>query len=112
MKETNMHSKTITHKTWNQLNGRFDHSFDFVFRTKDEYLEFRRCWKHNYAALSQSIRDLKASIKAMMREREYTGPKQCDLHRLKREATLQLLMRRSAKQEASRQYLTARQATS
>jgi hypothetical protein len=112
MKETNMHSKTITHKTWNQLNGRFDHSFDFVFRTKAEYLEFRRCWKENYAALSQSIRSLKAAIKAMMRQREYAGNQQSKLHKLKSEATVQLLMRRSAKQEASRQYLAAKQATS
>lgn len=111
MKETNMHSKTITHKTWNQVNGQFDHSFDFVFRTKDEYLEFRRCWRENYAALAESIRDLKASIKARMRQREYAGQQQCDLHRLKREATLQLLMQRSAKQEASRQYLAARPPT-
>jgi len=109
MKEMNIHSKTITHKTWNQANGRFDHSFDFVFRTKDEYLEFRRCWKANYAALSESIRHLKASIKALMRQREYAGQQQCDLHRQKREATLQLLMLRSAKQEASRQHLAARQ---
>ena len=111
MKETNMHSKTITNKTWNQVNGRFDYSFDFVFRTKDEYLEFRRCWKGNYAALSESIRAVKASIKATMRQREYAGPQQSDLHRLKREATLQLLMQRSAKQEACRQYLAARQST-
>ena len=112
MKETNMHSKTITHKTWNQVDCRFDYSFDFVFRTKNEYLEFRRSWKHNYAALSQSIRGLKASIRAMMRRREYAGNQQSERHKLKSEATLQLLMRRSAKQEASRQYLAARQSVS
>jgi hypothetical protein len=73
MKETNIHSKTVTNKTWNQVEGRFDHSFVFGFQTKAEYLEFRGCWKANYATLSQSIRGLKASVKATMRQREYAG---------------------------------------
>ncbi len=38
MNETNIHSKTRTHKTWNQAKGRFDYSFDFVFQTKEQYL--------------------------------------------------------------------------
>jgi hypothetical protein len=109
MKEPNIHSKTAAHRTWNQLDNRFEHSFDFVFRTKEEYLEFRRCWKENYAALSESIRGLKASIKAIMRKREYAGKEQSELHRLKLKATVELAMRRSAKQEASRQYLAAKQ---
>jgi len=109
MKETNIHSKTITHKAWNQVKGRFDHSFDFVFQTKEQYLEFRLCWKENYANLSESIRGLKALIKATMQKREYAGKHQCELRTLKSEATVQLSMLRSAKQEANRQYLAAKQ---
>ena len=112
MKEASIHSKTITHKTWNQVKCRFDHSFDFAFQTKEQYLEFRRCWKENYAALSESIRGLKALIKATMQKAEYAGKHQSELRPLKAEATVQLLMLRSAKQEANRQYAAARQVTS
>jgi len=108
MKETNIHSKTIIKKTWNQAEGRFDYSFVFAFRTKAEYLEFRRCWKAGYAALSQFIRELKASVKATMRQREYAGEQQSELHVRKTEATVQLLMLKSAKLEASRQYSAAK----
>lgn len=109
MKEPSIHSKTITHKTWNQSNGRFEYSFDFVFRTKEQYLEFRRCWKENYATLSEAIRGLKASIKATMRKHEYAGKQQSELHGLKLNATVELAMRRSAKEEACRQYLAAKE---
>ena len=108
MKETNIHTQTIIHKAWNASEGRFDHSFVFAFRTRTEYLEFRRGWKQNYAALSQAIRGLKALIKATMRQREQAGPHQSDLQARKAEATLQLAMRRSAKAEANRQYRAAR----
>jgi hypothetical protein len=112
MKETNIHSKTITHKAWNQARGQFQYSFVFAFKTKGQYLEFRRCWKENYAALSGAIRDLKALIKTTMRSRDYAGKHQRDLHALKSEATVQLSMLRSAKPEAGRQYLASRQVTS
>jgi hypothetical protein len=111
MNETNIHTRTIINKAWNQIEGRFDHSFVFAFQTKAEYLEFRRCWKANYAALSQSIRGLKASVKATMRQREYAGKQQGELHVRGAEATVQLLMLKSAKAEASRQYLAARELT-
>jgi hypothetical protein len=104
MNETNIHSKTIINKTWNKTVGRFDHSFVFVFQTKAEYLEFRRCWKAAYAALSQSIRGLKVAIKATMRRQEYAGKEQSELHVRGAEATVQLLMLKSAKIEAARQY--------
>jgi len=72
--ETNIHSKTIINKAWSQAEGRFDHSFVFAFQTKAEYLEFRRCWKAGYAALSQSIRGLKAAVKVnCARERKRIG---------------------------------------
>ena len=108
MKEMTIHSKTITHKTWNQLEARFDYSFDFAFDGKKQYLDFRRSWKENYTALTQSIRTLKELIKATMRKREYAGKHQSELHKLKTDATVQLLMLRSAKKEASRQYLAAK----
>ena len=111
MKEANIHSKTITHKTWNQAESRFDHSFDFAFQTKEQYLEFRLCWKENYAALSETIRGLKTLIKATMQKRQHAGKHQSELHTLKSEATVQLSMLRSAKQEANRQYLAAMQVT-
>jgi hypothetical protein len=47
-----------------------------------------------------------------MRKREYAGKHQSELRPLKAEATVQLSMLRSAKQEASRQYVAARQVTS
>ena len=105
MKETNIHLSTITHKTWNQAQQKFDHSFDFAYRTKADYLEFRRCWKENYAIISGSIRSLKGLIRATMRKREYAGKHPGELNTLKSEATLQLAMLKSAKQEANRQYL-------
>jgi hypothetical protein len=108
MKETNIHTKTIINKAWNSSAGRFDHSFVFAFQTKAEYLEFRRCWKANYATLSQSIRGLKASVKATMRQREYAGKEQSELRICKAEATVELLMVTAAKCEAARQHSAAR----
>src|SRR5687767_2449948 len=110
MKETNIHTKTIINKAWNSAAGRFDHSFVFAFQTKAEYLEFRRCWKAHYAALSQSIRGLKALVRATMRQREYAGKQQSEVHSLAAEATVQLRMLEAAKQEANRQYLAAKEA--
>jgi len=106
--ETNIHSKTITHKTWNQATGHFDLSFVFAFQTKAEYLEFRRCWKASYTTLSQSIRGLKASVKETMRQREYAGEQQRELHVRQAEATVQMHMLQAAKLEASRQYAAAK----
>ena len=74
-------------------------------------MEFRRCWKENYAALSESIRGLKVLIKATMRKHDYAGKHQSELRPMKAEATMRLLMLRSAKQEANRQYVAAWQGT-
>jgi len=112
MKETNIHTKTIINKAWNSAAGRFDHSFAFAFQTKSEYLVFRHCWKTNYAALSQSIRGLKASVKATMRQREYAGKQQSEIHVRKAEATVELRMLEAAKREAARQYAPAKAAAS
>ena len=109
--ETNIHAKTITHKTWDPVTGRFDHSFTFAFQTKAEYLEFRRCWKASYAMLSQAIRGLKLSVKVTMRQREHAGKQQSELHVRKAEATVELLMLAAAKLEAGRQYAAAKAIT-
>jgi len=108
MKETNMHSKTLINQAWNSEKSRFDYAFVFAFQTNAEYLEFRALWKIGYAELSQSIRGLKASVKATQRQREYAGKQQAEIHRQKTEATVQLLMLKAAKLEANRQYLAAK----
>ena len=109
MKEPNIHTKTIINKSWNQVEARFDHSFGFAFQTKAEYLDFRLCWKANYAALSQSIRGLKALVKATMRKHAYAGKEQGELHVFAVEATVQLLMLKAAKLEANRQYVAEKE---
>ena len=108
MTEANIHTKTIINKAWNSSAGRFDHSFIMAFQSKPEYLEFRRCWKANYEMLSQSIRALKASVKATLRQREYAGKQQSEIHIRKAEATVELLMLTAAKREAARQYSVAK----
>jgi hypothetical protein len=107
---TNIHTQTKTSKTWNHAEGRFTFSFVFAFQTREQYLDFRRHWKANYAALSKSLRDTKELIKATMRKREYAGNHQIRLHALKQDASVQLSMLQGAKQEANRQWLAARQA--
>lgn len=109
--ETNIHAQTKTTKSWSQSEGRFTFSFAFLFHTREQYLEFRRQWKANYAALSKSIRETKGLIKATMRKREHAGPHQAQLHALKQDATLQLCMLKAAKHEAAQQWLAARKAT-
>jgi hypothetical protein len=103
MNRTNIHAQTSTTKTWNPAANRFEFSFAFAFRTREQYLEFRRQWKENYAALSTSLRHQKALIRETMRNHEHAGTQQVQLLEWKREATLQLLMLKSAKQEAGRQ---------
>jgi len=107
--DTNIHQQTIINKTWNSQTGKFDFSFTFAFQNKQQYLEFRRLWKQNYAALSTTIRNHKASIKSTMRKQEYAGKLQSEARNLRAEATAQLLMLSDAKREANRQYLAAKQ---
>ncbi len=109
IEKKNIHINTIINKAWNPSGGKFDFTFVFLFRNKEEYLEFRRFWKENYAALSNTIRNQKREVKATQRKREYAGRLQCKLHELKRDATIQILMLRAAKQEANWQYKQARQ---
>jgi len=97
-------------KTWNRAAGKFDYSFVFAFRNKEQYLAFRRLWKEKYAALSSAIRNHKRETKAAQRQHEYAGKLQSKLCELKRDALIQLCMLRAAKHEANRQYLQTRQA--
>jgi hypothetical protein len=109
---TNLHTQTnIARTSWNPASGRFDYSFTFAFRTREQYLMFRRSWKENYVVLSQSIRTEKELVRATMRKREYAGGYQSKARQLRLEATLQLLMLKAAKYEANRQYLAAKQPT-
>jgi len=107
--QTNIHKQTLIHKTWNSTQGKFDFSFVFAFQNKDQYLDFRRLWKQNYAELSATIRSKKLLIKTTMRSREYAGGLQSDAVSLGAYATAQLLMLKAAKQESNRQYLAAKQ---
>jgi hypothetical protein len=107
--DTNMHTKTLINKNWNASSRKFDFSFTFAFKSKEQYLEFRRLWKQNYAALSRTIRNQKASIKTTMRKLEYVGKLQSEARNLSAEATAQLLMLSDARREANRQYLAAKQ---
>lgn len=106
--QINIHKKTIIDKAWNTNIGKWDFSFKFAFQNKEQYLDFRRLWKQNYATLSTTIRAQKALIKATMRRREYAGKLQSEAHNLSTVATVELLMLKAAKQEANRQYLAAK----
>src|SRR5579863_161685 len=108
MKEMNIHTNTIINKAWDPAAGKFIHAFVFAFQDRASYLEFRRCWKANYASLSETVRGLKGAIKTTMRAREYAGKQQFELHVRKTEATVELLMLKAAKSEASRQYAAAK----
>jgi len=107
--ETNIHNKTIINKAWNVSKGKFDFSFLFAFQNREQYLEFRRLWKLNYAALGMLIRTQKALIKSTMQHHEYAGELQRETLKLRAEATVQLSMLNEAKQEANRQFLAAKQ---
>jgi hypothetical protein len=105
----NIHTQTISNKTWNPVEGVFHFSFNFAFRTKHEYLEFRRHWKESYALLSTALRKQKGLIRVTMQSGEKAGEHQVKLLSMKAEARLQLLMLIAAKQEANRQYMAAKQ---
>src|SRR2546423_11730802 len=98
----NIHTQTISNKTWNPVEGIFHFTFTFAFQTKEEYLAFRYHWKASYALLGASLRERKQLIRVTMRSGEKAGDHQVKLLSLKAEARLQLLMLRAAKQEANR----------
>jgi hypothetical protein len=105
----NLHAQTHINQNWNAVESRFDYDFTFVFNSREQYLEFRRQWKENYATLSRSLRELKRLTSTTMRQREYAGKLQAEVRALKAQATLQLLLLTAAKLEACRQYLAQKQ---
>lgn len=89
----------------------------FTFNSKETYLQYRSAWKQSYAALSQTIRDLKWCRKLSSEGTDrYTATKlqhgtswgfwpQSLAWRKRQEATARLAELKEAKQEAQRQYL-------
>lgn len=90
------------------------------FNSKETYLQYRKMWKERYAALSQTIRDLKWCRKlanqgterynAIRKQHETQwgfSPQGLAWH-YRQEATAQLLELKMAKEEAQRQYLASR----
>lgn len=75
------------------------------FKTKEEYLQYRKEWKTEYKQLSEDIRECKKDIRDMQRNKEYAGGLQSSLVGLRAEATGMLEELKLAKQEAQRQYL-------
>ena len=109
MNNTNIHTQTNIDKTYSLALGRYVYHFNFAFENREQYLDFIRFWKANYAALSVTIRDQKRLVSDTMRRSEYAGKGQLQLLEFKAEATLQLEMRRAAKVESHRQYLALKQ---
>lgn len=105
----NIHTQTTSNKTWDPVERVFQFTFTFAFGTREQYLDFRRHWKEYYAVLSTSLREQKQLVRATMRSGAKAGEHQARVRSLKAEARLQLLMLASAKQEANRQYLAAKQ---
>ena len=79
------------------------------FKTKEEYLQYRKDWKREYAELSQTIRETKAEINRRFKEYEYAGILQSELVlKLKPQAKAMLIERAWSKEEAQRQYLASK----
>ena len=63
---------TITDKDWTgaytKLGVNFViYKFDFMWETKEEYLDFVRLWKEQYAELSTRLKKAKLDVKDAMR---------------------------------------------
>ena len=78
------------------------------FTTKEQYLAYRSEWKTEYNYLSESIREMKNDIKAAQHNKEYAGSMQNSLLHSKVEATCMLGELKASKEEAQRQYLSAK----
>lgn len=48
-------------------------TFLFLFKTKEEYLNFRNCWKVRYKELSNEIREQKKVLRNEMKEQAKKG---------------------------------------
>lgn len=79
------------------------------FKTKEEYLQYRKDWKQEYAELSKTIRETKAEINRRFKDNEYAGILQSNLTlKLRPQAKAMLIERAWSKEEAQRQYLAAK----
>lgn len=79
------------------------------FKTKEEYLQYRKDWKQEYAELSKTIRETKAEINRRFKDNEYAGILQSNLAlKLRPQAKAMLIERAWSKEEAQRQYLAAK----
>ena len=115
-----MYTNNITDKkTHYGEDGRVTttYTFEFEFKTKKEYLEFRKGWKEHYLELSKRIRVAKLDIKNKMREQAkdhatddpsdywYYNVWKEEGHKLslKEQARMMMQLVEAAKKEAGRQ---------
>ena len=79
--------------------------FTFGFKTREEYLEFVKAWKADYAQASKDQRELKKSRKGCA-----PGVGNCingQVHAWKPYLTAAIALRKAAKVEAQRQWVAA-----
>lgn len=77
------------------------------FKTKEEYLAYRKQWKADYSQLTQEIRETKKEIRELQRNKNYAGTLQYHKLRLREYASLMIKELKTAKIEAQMQYLAA-----
>jgi hypothetical protein len=85
---------------------------NFTFNDRDTYKSFVRNWKTVYAETSILIRQTKAEMKTAAKagNHDRAGSLQAQREYLRRDQRNALRDRQSAKEEAQRQYLAAREA--
>lgn len=76
--------------------------FTFGFKTREEYLEFVKAWKAEYAQASKDQRELKKSRKGLAPG--VANSINCQVHNWKVYLTAAIALRKAAKVEAQRQW--------
>ena len=76
--------------------------FTFGFKTREEYLEFVKAWKAEYAQASKDQRELKKSRKGLAPG--VANSINCSVHGMKPYLTAAIALRKAAKVEAQRQW--------
>ena len=116
----NVFEQTKITKAWDYTAGRYQYSFQFVFTTKAQYLEFRSGWREHYRKLSEEIRALKRTTREAQRTasrapseliqqtRSEAARCQQTLRDRQEEARLQMAMRAGSKVLAQQQYAARR----